>query len=94
LIIILLTIIRGLGVGKRNEQEQRYFDEFYEEVFTELDTKYGPVDELVVCENIGIFYIFIIQVLSKLNLGEHMVWRAYMTINYLFYILFRSETYI
>jgi len=40
-------------VGKRNELEQRYFDQFYEEVFSEVDKVYGPVDELVVCENIG-----------------------------------------
>jgi splicing factor U2AF subunit len=33
--------------------EQRHFDEFYEEVFIEMERKYGPVEELNVCENIG-----------------------------------------
>lgn len=37
----------------RNEEEQRYFDEFFEEVYVELERKYGTVDELNVCENIG-----------------------------------------
>ncbi|VDN53672.1 unnamed protein product [Dracunculus medinensis] len=40
-------------VGKRNAEEQAYFDEFYEEVFTELERKYGEIDEMNVCENIG-----------------------------------------
>lgn len=50
------------GVGKRNEDEQQYFDDFYEEVFSELEDKYGPVEELNVCENIG----------------EHMVGNVYV----------------
>ncbi|VDM56112.1 unnamed protein product [Angiostrongylus costaricensis] len=49
-------------VGRKNEEEQRYFDEFYEEVFTELERKYGEVEEINVCENIG----------------EHMVGNVYV----------------
>uniref|UniRef100_A0A915E1W7 Splicing factor U2af 38 kDa subunit n=1 Tax=Ditylenchus dipsaci TaxID=166011 RepID=A0A915E1W7_9BILA len=49
-------------VGKKNEEERRHFDEFYEEVFTELEKAYGPVEELNVCENIG----------------EHMVGNVYV----------------
>jgi splicing factor U2AF subunit len=52
-------------VGRRNEDEQRYFDEFYEEVFSELDGKYGPVDEMNVCENIGSFFMFFRMAPSK-----------------------------
>lgn len=40
-------------MGERNQEEQRYFDEFFTEVYTELERKYGPVDEMHVCENIG-----------------------------------------
>ena len=56
LTIILATkmVILKIGVGQKNNDEQRYFDELYEEVFTELDTKYGPVEEMNVCENIGL----------------------------------------
>lgn len=49
-------------VGKRNDQEQRYFDDFYEEVFVEMERKYGEVEEINVCENIG----------------EHMVGNVYV----------------
>ncbi|PIO61595.1 hypothetical protein TELCIR_16878 [Teladorsagia circumcincta] len=49
-------------VGRKNEEEQRYFDDFYEEVFTELERKYGEVEEINVCENIG----------------EHMVGNVYV----------------
>lgn len=55
-------VIICLGVGKKNEDEQKYFDDFYEEVFVELERKYGPVEELNVCENIG----------------EHMVGNVYV----------------
>ncbi|KAE9553039.1 hypothetical protein FO519_003758 [Halicephalobus sp. NKZ332] len=40
-------------VGQRNDQEQQYFDDFFEELFTEIDTKYGKIEEMNVCDNIG-----------------------------------------
>lgn len=33
--------------------EQKYFDEFFEEIFTELEDKYGEIEEMNVCDNIG-----------------------------------------
>jgi len=39
-------------VGKPNTEEQTFFDEFYEEIFVEMEDAYGPVEELNVCENI------------------------------------------
>lgn len=35
------------------EQLQQHFDLFYEDIFTELSLRYGPVEELNVCDNIG-----------------------------------------
>ncbi|XP_077985736.1 splicing factor U2AF 26 kDa subunit-like isoform X2 [Glandiceps talaboti] len=32
---------------------QKHFDDFFEEVFTELDDKYGEIEEMNVCDNIG-----------------------------------------
>lgn len=49
-------------VGKPNNEEQTFFDEFYDEVFSEMEDVYGPVEELNVCENIG----------------EHMVGNVYV----------------
>lgn len=35
------------------EQLQQHFDLFYEDLFVELATKYGEIEELNVCDNIG-----------------------------------------
>jgi len=40
-------------VGQENREEQKHFDDFYEELFTEINDKYGRIDELNVCDNIG-----------------------------------------
>lgn len=40
-------------VGGNNKEEQKYFDEFYEELFVEIDKKYGRIHEMNVCDNIG-----------------------------------------
>lgn len=32
---------------------QRHYDEFYEEVFFEIEDKYGEIEEMNVCENLG-----------------------------------------
>ncbi|KHN82051.1 Splicing factor U2AF 35 kDa subunit [Toxocara canis] len=39
--------------GQQNDQEQQYFEEFFEELFVELEDKFGPIDEMNVCDNIG-----------------------------------------
>jgi splicing factor U2AF subunit len=35
------------------EELQEHFDRFYEDFFIELSLKYGEIDELLVCENVG-----------------------------------------
>lgn len=35
------------------EQLQQHFDLFWEDLFVELSLKYGLIDELVVCDNVG-----------------------------------------
>ena len=32
---------------------QKHFDDFFEEVFTELEEKYGEIEEMNVCDNLG-----------------------------------------
>uniref|UniRef100_A0A914KVY7 Splicing factor U2af 38 kDa subunit n=3 Tax=Meloidogyne TaxID=189290 RepID=A0A914KVY7_MELIC len=56
----------NLKLGKTDNLDQQHFDEFYEEVFTEMERKYGPVEELNICENIG----------------EHMVGNVYVKFVY------------
>lgn len=40
-------------VGQINEEEQKFFDDFFEEIFAEIDEKYGRIEEMNVCDNIG-----------------------------------------
>jgi splicing factor U2AF subunit len=35
------------------EELQEHYDEFFEDVFWELAEKYGPIQEMNVCENQG-----------------------------------------
>ncbi|GMR54544.1 hypothetical protein PMAYCL1PPCAC_24739, partial [Pristionchus mayeri] len=39
--------------GEKNKEEQEYFDDFFEEIFSELNSKYGEIEEMNVCDNIG-----------------------------------------
>uniref|UniRef100_A0A915KXQ7 Splicing factor U2af 38 kDa subunit n=2 Tax=Romanomermis culicivorax TaxID=13658 RepID=A0A915KXQ7_ROMCU len=34
-------------------EDQQHFDEFFDEIFTELQEKYGEIEEMNVCDNIG-----------------------------------------
>lgn len=34
-------------------QAQEMFDEFFEEVFVECESKYGEIEEMNVCDNLG-----------------------------------------
>jgi splicing factor U2AF subunit len=39
--------------GVSDLEAQEHFDEFYREVFTELTEKYGEIEEMNVCDNLG-----------------------------------------
>lgn len=41
------------GSSLSPEQLQQHFDLFYEDMFVELSLRYGEVEELVVCDNVG-----------------------------------------
>lgn len=36
-----------------DEETQRHFDEFFEDIYVELEEKYGPIEEMNVCDNLG-----------------------------------------
>ncbi len=42
-----------LGASLTDLQQQQLFDDFYEDLFVEMSDKYGPVEELHVCDNLG-----------------------------------------
>lgn len=40
-------------VGVSDADEQEHYDQFFEEIFTEVEEKYGEIEEMNVCDNIG-----------------------------------------
>ena len=36
-----------------DEEAQEHFDDFFEDVFVELEEKYGEIEEMNVCDNLG-----------------------------------------
>ncbi|VDK58632.1 unnamed protein product [Anisakis simplex] len=54
------------STDKSKEELQREFDEFYREVYMEIDGQYGRIDEMNVCENVG----------------EHMLGNVYIKFRY------------
>lgn len=36
-----------------DEEAQEHFDDFFEDVFIELEDKYGEIEEMNVCDNLG-----------------------------------------
>jgi len=46
--------INNLTMGAiSNVEMQEHYDNFFEEVFVELEEKYGPIEEMNVCDNLG-----------------------------------------
>ncbi|XP_073318351.1 uncharacterized protein [Pagrus major] len=43
----------GLHCAVSDVEMQEHYDEFFEEVFTEMEEKYGEVEEMNVCDNLG-----------------------------------------
>ncbi|UJR37896.1 hypothetical protein I4U23_030585 [Adineta vaga] len=54
------------GNNYTDEQVQQHFDEFYEEVYNEVEEKYGEIEAMTVCD----------------NLGEHLVGNIYIKFRY------------
>ncbi|KHN77931.1 Splicing factor U2AF 35 kDa subunit [Toxocara canis] len=54
--ILLKNFYRGAALSSpeiSKEEAQRQFDEFYREVYTEIDDEYGRIEEMNVCDNVG-----------------------------------------
>ncbi|XP_006788378.1 splicing factor U2AF 35 kDa subunit [Neolamprologus brichardi] len=45
--------VDGLTCTISDTEMQEHYDEFFEEVFTEMEEKYGEVEEMNVCDNLG-----------------------------------------
>ena len=56
----------GSHLGNITETEiQQHFDDFFEEVFTEIEDRYGDIEEMNICD----------------NLGDHLVGNVYIKVN-------------
>lgn len=49
----LQTAAKLVGKEISDEENQKHFDEFYEDIYIELEEKYGPIEEMNVCDNLG-----------------------------------------
>merc|ERR1711976_894017 len=56
----------GSHIVLSDTEAQELFDDFFEEVFTELEDKYGEIEEMNVCD----------------NLGDHLVGNVYVRFRY------------
>jgi len=51
--VMQMNAYQQKGAGMTDAEEQAHFDEFFEEVFTEMEEKYGEVEEMNVTANLG-----------------------------------------
>jgi len=58
-----------------DEEAQEHFDNFFEDVFIELEDKYGEIEEMNVCD----------------NLGDHLVGNVYVKVCALYLSIYRTR---
>ena len=58
-----------------DEEMQEHYDNFFEDVFVELEDKYGEIEEMNVCD----------------NLGDHLVGNVYIKVSYFYQFLINSD---
>jgi len=56
----------GSHITMSDVEAQEHFDDFFEEIFTEMEDKYGEIEEMNVCD----------------NLGDHLVGNVYVRFRY------------
>ncbi len=56
-----------------DEESQEHFDNFFEDVFIELEDKYGEIEEMNVCDNLGDHLVGNVYVKVGLNSSVLMI---------------------
>lgn len=53
--LICITVIAIISVvaNVSDEEMQEHYDNFFEDVFVECEDKYGEIEEMNVCDNLG-----------------------------------------
>lgn len=68
---ILIDLLSFLVVANVSDEEmQEHYDNFFEDVFVECEDKYGEIEEMNVCD----------------NLGDHLVGNVYIKVCKLIFI--------
>ena len=49
----LVSDVMDISAPITESMLQKHYDDFYEEVFYEIESKYGEIEEMNVCENLG-----------------------------------------
>lgn len=47
--MLLFSVVANVS----DEEMQEHYDNFFEDVFVELEDKYGEIEEMNVCDNLG-----------------------------------------
>lgn len=61
-----------------DEEMQEHYDNFFEDVFVECEDKYGEIEEMNVCD----------------NLGDHLVGNVYIKVGWLVFISVKCVFYV
>ncbi len=56
------------------EAEQQHFDAFFEDVFVECEDRYGPIDEMNICDNLGDHLVGNVYIKVQLKHGLRLVY--------------------
>lgn len=62
----IIRIFFSVVANVSDEEMQEHYDNFFEDVFVECEDKYGEIEEMNVCD----------------NLGDHLVGNVYIKVNY------------
>lgn len=52
-VMALRLCLKSISAPITESMLQKHYDDFYEEVFYEIESKYGEIEEMNVCENLG-----------------------------------------
>ena len=75
----IIFLVLFIAVSNVSDVEmQQHFDDFFEEVFTELEEKYGEIEEMNVCD----------------NLGDHLVGNVYVKVLQLFFSIIFTTVFL
>lgn len=65
LYVNLQNVAKAAGQTISDEENQMHFDAFFEDIYVELEDKYGPIEDMNICDNLGDHLIGNVYVMFK-----------------------------